>query len=111
MEGKRAGPQQVSDKSSIKSTDEGSDSTAQKSEMDTISAKTRRSYELVPAIGTRWRWYDVPYRILHWLLYLRRPTLAWRIRRLLTRGLNILLAFEHYDRLRSTSETTLWRIS
>lgn len=70
--------------------------------LDGISDKIKREFELVPAIGTRWsRWYDAPYRVLHWLLTdWRRKLVPWRVRLRLNGGINYLLAFDHYERLK-----------
>ncbi|WP_156960210.1 hypothetical protein [Amycolatopsis taiwanensis] len=66
---------------------------------DRISAKIRTMYELVPAIGERWRWYDIPYRFLRWWLgSWRRRLVPWRLRQKLVRGLNIFVRFDHYQR-------------
>lgn len=68
---------------------------------DAISEEIRRQFEVVPPIGTRWRWYDIPYRAIHWLLRSRvRRFLPWRVRHLLNRWINFLMTFEHYDRLK-----------
>lgn len=69
---------------------------------DRISAKVDRSYKLVPEIGKRWRrWYDIPYRALIWLQSSwRREILPWRLRHQLNKGVNFLLAFNHYERLK-----------
>ncbi len=68
---------------------------------DSISAKVRRSFELVPEIGTRWRWYDVPYRCLSWMLSSwRRRLLPWQLRYRLNSALNFFIPFNHYERLK-----------
>jgi len=66
-----------------------------------ISRKVARLFELVPAIGTGWRWYDFPYRFLDWLAKgtQGRPRL-YRIRVALFGGINFLMAFEHHARLK-----------
>lgn len=64
-----------------------------------ISEKIERLYELVPAIGTRWRWYDIPYRTFNWgLRSWRRRLLPGRFRRLLNRGINFFLPFNEFER-------------
>lgn len=74
---------------------------APKVDMERIDAKVRRSFDLVPAIGTRWRWYDVPYRFLSWTLSSwRRRALPWRLRFRLNNALNFFIAFNYYERLK-----------
>ncbi len=76
-------------------------SSAHRVDMDQIHAKVKLSFEKVPAIGTGWRWYDVPYRFLMWMLTSwRRRLLPWRLRYRLINGINFLIAFEHYERLK-----------
>lgn len=68
-------------------------------DMDAISAKVARLHALVPEIGSRWRWYDIPYKLFHWVLTgWRRKLVPKRLRQALNRGMNFLLAFNHYDR-------------
>lgn len=87
----------------------GSDATqgaAPKVDTDAISEKIRREFELVPEIGSRWRWYDVPYRFLRWLLSSwRRRLIPWRLRYRLNNGLNFFMAFDHYERLKVKDKT------
>lgn len=53
-------------------------------------------------IGSRWRWFDVPYRLMFWLSSGRlKGALPHSIRRLLNRGMNFLYAFNDLERLRS----------
>jgi hypothetical protein len=64
-----------------------------------IRNKVRRSFELVPEIGTRWRWYDVPYRLLSWMLKSwRRKVLPVRMRHRINGALNFFLAFDQFER-------------
>lgn len=66
-----------------------------------ITAEVRRRYDLVPEIGKRWRWYDVPYRFLWWTLSSwRRGLLPWYLRYRLNNGLNFFTSFNHYERLK-----------
>lgn len=67
-----------------------------------IDRKVQRAFELVPPIGKSWRrWYDLPYRLLEWLLFSwPRRTLPWRLIPRLGNALNFLGAFNHYDRLK-----------
>lgn len=66
-----------------------------------IKRKIERAYQLVPPIGSGWRWYDVPYRLFHWLLTSwRRRLIPWRMRRFINKGMNFFMAFEHYERLK-----------
>lgn len=68
---------------------------------DAIRAKVKRSYDLVPAIGTRWRWYDIPYRFLKWTSSSwRKRLLPWRVRNRLNRMLNFFIPFAYYGRLK-----------
>ncbi|WP_148046087.1 hypothetical protein [Nocardioides marmoriginsengisoli] len=70
-------------------------------DMDGISAKVRRQFELVPPIGTRWRWYDIPYRVLMWAMTgSRQRVFSWRMRRRLNKALNFFSTFNHYERLK-----------
>jgi hypothetical protein len=72
-----------------------------KIDRDRISAKVQRSFELVPEIGNRWRWYDIPYRFLRWTLSpWRRRLLSWRMRYRLNNAQNFFIAFNHYERLK-----------
>jgi hypothetical protein len=69
-----------------------------------ISDRVKRAYQLVPPIGEGWRWYDVPYRLLWWLLTSwRRKLLPWQLRSPVAHGLNFLSAFDHYERLKVES--------
>lgn len=73
---------------------------------DAISAEIRRRFELVPAIGTRWRWYDIPYRFLRWALSgWRRRFIPWRLRLRLNNGVNFFNVFNHYERLKIEQRT------
>lgn len=64
-----------------------------------VREKVDRLFELVPPIGTRWRWYDIPYRFFRWwLTSWRRSVVPWRLRRQLNRGINFLSAFDHFER-------------
>lgn len=69
---------------------------------DRIRKKVERVYELVPEIGKGWRrWYDLPYRLLWWMLTSwPRQRLHWRVRSRLAIAVNFLGAFNHYDRLK-----------
>lgn len=56
-------------------------------------------FDLVPWIGTRWRWYDVPYRFFKWsLTSWRRQILPPFARRLLNHGMNFMTAFNQHER-------------
>ncbi|MEV0106649.1 hypothetical protein AB0H42_09970 [Nocardia sp. NPDC050799] len=83
----------------------GSDQTdASAIDMEQIRSEVHRRFELVPAIGTRWRWYDVPYRILRWLgSSWRHRLMPWRLRIRLNNCANFLMAFDHYERLKVDS--------
>ncbi|HEY1840174.1 MAG TPA: hypothetical protein VGG53_08105 [Mycobacterium sp.] len=80
------------------------DDTRPAPEVDTeqIERKVRRAFELVPPIGEGWRrWYDLPYRLLNWLLFSwPRRLLHWRLIPRLGNALNYLGAFNHYERLK-----------
>lgn len=53
-------------------------------------------------IGSRWRWYDIPYRLMFWLSNgVCRGFLPKSILRFLNRGMNFLYAFNDLERLRS----------
>lgn len=53
-------------------------------------------------IGSRWRWYDIPYRLMFWLSSgARRGLLPKSILSFLSRGMNFLYAFNDMERLRS----------
>lgn len=78
-----------------------SSSRAPRGDYDAIREEVQRQFDLVPAIGTAWRWYDVPYRAINWLLRSRtRRMLPWRVRHRLNRGLNFFVSFDHYARLK-----------
>lgn len=80
---------------------EGDSGNADSVRRDAISEKVDRLFDLVPEIGTRWRWYDIPYRLLTWLLSgWRRQLWPWRVRRIFNKGLNFMLSFDHYERLK-----------
>lgn len=67
-----------------------------------ISEKVRRLFEEVPEIGTRWRWYDIPYRFFSWwLTSWRRELIPWRLRGLLNKGANFFMAFDQYERTKA----------
>ncbi|WP_447645240.1 hypothetical protein [Nocardioides zeae] len=72
-----------------------------------ISDEIRRQFELVPYIGASWtRWYDPPYRFLRWLITgWRRRFIPWRVRQRLNGGINFLLAFNEYERLKVEDRT------
>lgn len=73
-------------------------------DMDRISKEVDRLFDLVPEIGSRWRWYDVPYRLLNSLVRSwRRRFMPWRLRRLVNRGLNFLISFNEYERFKVES--------
>ncbi|WP_336633680.1 MULTISPECIES: hypothetical protein [unclassified Microbacterium] len=65
-----------------------------------IRAEVDRQFRLVPEIGTAWRWYDVPYRVLDAVLVRRRywPKLPKAVRRFVNRAQNRLRVFNHHDR-------------
>lgn len=66
-----------------------------------ISKKVEQLFELVPAIGTRWRWYDIPYRFLvWWLTSWRRRLVPRRARRLFNRAMNFFVSFNELERAR-----------
>ncbi|MDG4667005.1 hypothetical protein [Mycobacterium sp. 236(2023)] len=70
-------------------------------DMARISADVERARQLVPTIGARWRWYDIPYRLLDWTLRSSRGRRApWQFRYRLNNGRNFLSAFNHYERLK-----------
>jgi hypothetical protein len=65
-----------------------------------IRDEVDRQFRLVPEIGTAFRWYDVPYRVLNVMFVRRRywakmPNAA---RRAINRAQNWLGIFNHYDR-------------
>ena len=61
--------------------------------------KFDRLFELVPPIGTRWRWFDIPYRFIDFFLRSRfRHLIPSSGRRLLVRGINFFMAFEQHAR-------------
>lgn len=68
-------------------------------QVDRISADNKRASELVPELGSNWRWYDIGYRVLNWLLQGRpRRLLPRRVRQRLSNGINFLFAIHHYRR-------------
>lgn len=69
---------------------------------DLISARVKRAFEQVPEIGARWRWYDLPYRLLMLAVFGKRVRRFWskRVRLGANRLLNILSAFNHLERER-----------
>lgn len=63
------------------------------------SERIKRLFDLVPEIGTKWRWYDIPYRLFSLCLrYLPRCILPPVGRRVLISGINFLLAFNQHER-------------
>lgn len=61
--------------------------------------KIDRMFELVPPIGTRWRWYDVPFRLFDSLLRKwTRHFIPLAARKLLIRAINFLMVFEQHER-------------
>lgn len=63
-----------------------------------VNEKIQRLFDLVPEIGTRWRWYDIPYRAINWCLRSRLGRhFPAAIRRFLVVGLNIFLTINHYE--------------
>jgi hypothetical protein len=71
------------------------------SHMADIHSEVRRQFELVPEIGTKWRWYDIPYRMLRWFAdsrVVRR--MPWQVRHVAYRGMNFMMSFDHYERLK-----------
>lgn len=72
-------------------------------DFDAISAKEEKISALVPEIGTAWRWYDIPYRLLFLLQNSwRRKIFPRSWLRRLNRALNFFIAFEEYDRWKAT---------
>lgn len=72
-------------------------------DFDAISAKEEKLSELVPEIGTAWRWYDIPYRLLFSLQNSwRRKIFPRSWLRRLNRALNFFVVFEEYDRWEAT---------
>lgn len=58
-----------------------------------------RAYDLVPEIGEGYRWYDLPYRLLTWLLSgWRRNLIPRAVRTWLNDLLNNLAQFNEHDR-------------
>ncbi|MDV8002831.1 hypothetical protein [Rhodococcus sp. IEGM 1408] len=107
----------TSTNSAMSVSDDGDDSTPEVRDLeaaadtaidgDAISQEVQRAYDLVPAIGTRWRWYDFPYRVLRWLLTgWRRRLVPWRLRLRLNNGLNFFNVFNHYERLKVELRTS-----
>lgn len=73
-------------------------------EISAIRAEIERIHSLVPPIGARWRWYDVAYRSLRWMLTgWRRRLVPWRLRIMLNNGLNFVMRFSHYAQLKVRS--------
>ncbi|MBV1778694.1 hypothetical protein KRR55_06150 [Paeniglutamicibacter sp. ABSL32-1] len=100
VEGLQSGGDDSSEPS--KSTGE-QESTQRQATVDTqaIHDKVKRIHELVPSIGTRWRWYDIPYRALWWLITSwPRRLIPWQIRRSFNRALNFFIPFNHFERLK-----------
>lgn len=80
------------------SSEKSSDSLAEASRGE-VSENIRRTFDRVPDIGTRWRWYDVPYRFFSWWLRSwRRCILPPSLRHLMYRVINFFYAFNEYDR-------------
>lgn len=68
-------------------------------DINQIREELARQRELVPMIGTRWRWYDLPYRGLEWALTGWRARLVpWPIRSRLNNASNLLLAYDEHQR-------------
>lgn len=80
------------------SSEVSSDSSAERARSE-VSENIRRLFDRVPEIGTRWRWYDVPYRFFSWWLRSwRRHIVPPAVRRLMYRGMNFLIAFNEHER-------------
>ncbi|GAA1778343.1 hypothetical protein GCM10009681_56610 [Luedemannella helvata] len=66
-------------------------------------------YELVPSIGTRWRWYDIPYRFSRWCHSSKRQRFVpWPVRRYLERLVNFVIPFHEYARAKATPLDDPW---
>lgn len=64
-----------------------------------VTAKVARLFDLVPEIGSRWRWYDIPYRALNWPLRSRLGNIIPDfIKRILVAGLNFFIPFNEHER-------------
>lgn len=66
---------------------------------EVIDDEAGRSFKEVPYIGERWRWYDIPYRVL--ALTQRQAVRKFfpsALRRQTLRGMNYLATFNHFDR-------------
>lgn len=71
---------------------------------DEISADVTDPVERVPDIGSGWRWYDLPFRFLRWILEGKpKKVLPWRARILVTRAINFFIPFHMYDRAKVKS--------
>lgn len=58
-----------------------------------------QAFEKVPEIGKGFRWYDLPYRALHWLQYSwPKKVLPRRWRLGLNYLTNVLIPFNEHDR-------------
>jgi hypothetical protein len=57
------------------------------------------AFNKVPEIGTKWRWYDIPYRAFGWLhRSWRRRILPRRVRHWTYLGMNYLIQFNEHER-------------
>lgn len=89
------------------------DDAAESDSLTDISAGVRESYEKVPFIGTRWRWYDVPYRGIETCFTKRKywGKLPRSVRSLVNRAMNELMAFNHLERARiSHLDKPIWNL-
>lgn len=66
---------------------------------DAISKAVHESYDLIPEIGEGYRWYDLPYRALHWLgTGWRRRITPEPLKSWIWSGVNYLIPFNEHDR-------------
>jgi hypothetical protein len=64
-----------------------------------MSSRIKHLYELVPEVGSTWRWYDILYKVLSWCLRSwPRRLIPPIVRRLLGGGINVLLTINHHER-------------
>lgn len=103
--------QAIAEEDAQSATLEESDMAAARSvDVEAIGQEVRRQFDLVPEIGTRWRWYDIPYRFLRWFLSgWRRRLIPWRLRLWLNNGLNFFNVFNYYERLKIEKRDDPWR--
>jgi hypothetical protein len=71
----------------------------EKTERERVHDDISAMFEKVPMIGSAWRWYDFPYKLIHWMSSSwRRKIFTKKMLSRLNRALNYFTPFNDYDR-------------